>query len=367
LCAAGPSEFRQSHLVTVKELKMIHRILLPLDIAQDCRQQMRYGSEVAAAMNADLCLLHVAGSGRRGYPWKWPAAWDDETGVLPAHRAVLSGRPAEKIAGYADSVDADLIVMPTRGHGLLGQLLLGSTTMDVLRMTSRPLWVAKPPSVRMARPIRSGRILCGVGLEAEGQSVLHYAARCAAAWNGELLIVHAVPEISEAMLMLYGVDDSAKIELLPRAAEQAISSMAASIDVPWQVKTQVGDVAETLRKFARRWRADVIMVGRGRRTGQWQLGANIGNIMMRAPCPVMIYPGRAVHIGQLGHRIFCRDHRWQCVESGAAASANPAETCSPVEVLTERRARANPPHEVENLAGYAGSGGYNAGKLGVLG
>jgi len=218
---------------------------------------MRYGTEIAAALNAELCLLHV------------------------------TGRPAETIASYANHVDADLILLPTRGRGLLGQVLFGSTTMDVLRIANRPLWVAKPQSVRAGRPIRNRRVLCGVELGAEGESVLNYAARWAAAWDGELLIVHVVPGI----------------EFLPEAARRRIASMAAAIDVPWQAETQAGDVAETIRKFAKRWRADVVVVGRGRKTDRWQLGANIGNIIARSPCPVITCPGRSMRIRPRGHRM----------------------------------------------------------------
>jgi nucleotide-binding universal stress UspA family protein len=206
--------------------------------------------------------------------------------MLPAH-TVLGGRRDETIASYAHSIDADLILMPTRGRGLFGQILFGSTTMDVLRTTTRPLWIAKPKSVLLEQPARCKRILCGVPVGAEGESVLRYAARFAKAYGGELLIVHAIPEISEAMLMVYGLDDSGEIELLPKAARRRICSMAASLDVPYRVEARIGDVAAILTKFAKQWQADVLVVGRGRRTDRWQFGANIGDIIVRSPCPVI--------------------------------------------------------------------------------
>ena len=51
--------------------------------------------------------------------------------------AVVSGKPAERIVSYADEVDADLIIMLSRRYGTLRQLIFGSTTMDVVRLTSR--------------------------------------------------------------------------------------------------------------------------------------------------------------------------------------------------------------------------------------
>jgi nucleotide-binding universal stress UspA family protein len=113
------------------------------------------------------------------------------------------------------------------------------------------------------------------------------------ACGGELLIVHAIPEISEAMLMVYGLDDTGEIELLPEAARRRIVSMAASLNVPYRVEAKTGDVAAIVRRFAKQWRADVVVAGRGRRTDRWQLGANIGDIIARSPCPVISVSGAA--------------------------------------------------------------------------
>ena len=104
---------------------MIRKVLLPIDVARDSRPQIRYGREIAASMNAELFLLHVAGSGPGGRPPRRSAEWapDDETRTFAAH-TVLHGEPSETIVRYADFIDADLILMPTRGRGLLTRFCL---------------------------------------------------------------------------------------------------------------------------------------------------------------------------------------------------------------------------------------------------
>jgi len=52
---------------------------------------------------------------------------------------VLAGDPVETILGYADSVDADLVVMGTHGRRGLDRYLLGSTTERVVRLSSIPV------------------------------------------------------------------------------------------------------------------------------------------------------------------------------------------------------------------------------------
>ena len=51
----------------------------------------------------------------------------------PPVTKVLTGRPAEEIAAYAKSIDAEMIVMATRGQSGLAHMLLGSTAEGVVR------------------------------------------------------------------------------------------------------------------------------------------------------------------------------------------------------------------------------------------
>lgn len=286
---------------------MIQKILLPLDVDRDCQQHIRYGVELAATMGAGLSLLHVARPDRCSRRSGWHAEWESVAGAqpLPAPMIVVPGKPAEKIASYANSIDADLILMPTRGRGFLGQILFGSTTTDLLRIADRPVWIARPGSVASERPISAKRILCGVEFGSQGEEVLSYATKLAAASDGEVLVVHAVPEINEGTLLTI-LDDSGEIELRPESAERRLSAMTATIDVPYQVEVKTGDVSAIIRKLAKRWRADAIVAGHGRRTNRRQLGSNISDIIVRAPCPVIAYTGGPRRISLGGHGAYSR-------------------------------------------------------------
>jgi nucleotide-binding universal stress UspA family protein len=64
----------------------------------------------------------------------------EEAGV-EAEFEVFEGDAAEEIAMIAESRDADLVVVGTRGHGGITGSLLGSVSADVIRRSKRPVVV----------------------------------------------------------------------------------------------------------------------------------------------------------------------------------------------------------------------------------
>ncbi|MDS0475218.1 universal stress protein [Natrinema sp. 1APR25-10V2] len=51
------------------------------------------------------------------------------------------GDPADEIIAYADSVDADVLVLPTRKRSPVGKAVFGSVTQEVILETDRPVTV----------------------------------------------------------------------------------------------------------------------------------------------------------------------------------------------------------------------------------
>jgi nucleotide-binding universal stress UspA family protein len=80
----------------------------------------------------------------------------DEAAELAAARDIdsvtklASGDPVEEIIRYADTIEADLIVVGSRGHGAVSSVLLGSVSRGVLHNANRPVAVVRraPEHVR---------------------------------------------------------------------------------------------------------------------------------------------------------------------------------------------------------------------------
>jgi nucleotide-binding universal stress UspA family protein len=59
---------------------------------------------------------------------------------------VFEGDAAEEIANIAESRNADLVVVGTRGLGSIAGSLLGSVSAGVIRRSKRPVVVVHEPS-----------------------------------------------------------------------------------------------------------------------------------------------------------------------------------------------------------------------------
>ena len=93
---------------------------------------------------------------------------------IAATESFLLGNPAEKIAEEAGRMDADLIVMGSRGRTAMAGLFLGSVTNGVLARTKHPILI-----VRDKNPPESDGMRVGVCVDGSkfGSAAVKYAIR----------------------------------------------------------------------------------------------------------------------------------------------------------------------------------------------
>ena len=142
----------------------MRKILIATDGSPAALHAVELGLELAEEQHAEPIFVHVAPAAdvlpvagfAPGGPVSVPHELEDadrssldeavllaEERGLEARTKLLAGDAAHEIVAYADEIDADLIVVGSRGLGKIGSALLGSVSHKLLHHATRPVMVVR--------------------------------------------------------------------------------------------------------------------------------------------------------------------------------------------------------------------------------
>ena len=145
------------------------RILIATDGSPSALRAIEFGLDLAEEEGSEAIFVHVAPTkdvlpvvGVGMVPVSVPHELDEADSAsldgavriaqehgLEAETKLLAGDPAKEIVAYADSIDADLIVVGSHGYGAISGALLGSVSRGVLHRTARPVLVVREVPQRL--------------------------------------------------------------------------------------------------------------------------------------------------------------------------------------------------------------------------
>jgi len=286
----------------------LERILVPIDFSEQSAIAARQAGALARRFHSQVTLFHVSDftlvhplTGPLGFGITSPEALRanymgarqkalnefctaDLEGVN-VRRLVCCGDPANLIVERARAEQADLILMPTHGHGILRRFLLGSVTAKVLHDAECPVWtgthLAEAPA---ANPAEIRRVICAVNFGPQSEKAVRWAADFASEFRADLTIVNAVletpPNLPERYMFQWHeeADWGAKEQLRMMLLNTGINAdpmLVSDADV-------TGAICSATQKIG----AGLLVIGRSCASDR-KLGTHTYAIICHAPCPVV--------------------------------------------------------------------------------
>jgi len=198
---------------------------------------------------------------------------------LESEISVKSGGVGESIVDHAVEANADLLMIPTRGLGIMRRFLIGSIAAKVLHDAPCAVWTSPHP--RELDPFRPYRhILLAIDYQSPSLELVAHAWKFAEHFKARLSLVGALPGHSD-----HGPELARKYQ---RELTEAVKHRIDTIIPNPAVHLLEGSPGEVIRQVAEVEETDLIITGLGHmEESMGRVLTHIYEIIWFAPCPVI--------------------------------------------------------------------------------
>lgn len=286
----------------------LETILLPTDFSPCATRAQHHALTLARTLDAVLHVVHIAeppplSSSMQQAAW-WGRAqaragaamhrvWDamprEDLQIIRTVQPGTGGRTAAAdLIAYAETCEADLIVMGTHGRRGLNRLLVGSVTEEVMRRAPCPVLAVREGDTAA---VEMNTLLVPLDLSEQSLAAWRYACMLAAACDAHLTLLHVtdvelipatlsvrpyIPQLGHEMAA-WTRDEAEQLVRDAQEAGIAASYVLASGD-PGTVICQQAQQADL-----------VVMTSHGRAgLDRLLMGSVAETVMREAPCPVLV-------------------------------------------------------------------------------
>ncbi len=294
----------------------IREILFPVDFSPRCSASANAVQALAQRTGAMVTLFHVVGK---------PVDW-----IGPPHneqlRADLEGQPLSDVAGRLqmirtqmlqdfrpelwnpgrtryvvdtgevssallrciESLNPDLVMIPTHGHGGFRRFLTGSVTNRLLHDVKGPIWT--DAHVEEMRPgIRDvcDKVYCALDLVDDDHDLrlIQWAVDYSKIWNtGPVTLLHAV----HGAVHVPGQPDEPFAATLMQWAKENLENLQTKARTKFPMVIEAETPGRLIMKTVEEPKSSVVIIGRGHHDGMFgRLGSQAYSIIRSSPCPVI--------------------------------------------------------------------------------
>jgi nucleotide-binding universal stress UspA family protein len=283
-----------------KEDSMSNVIVCGTDRSAGASRAASVASRLAEGLRREVALVHIDGEPpgmasitRARQLREMRRIADAHAFPRHAHVRIAGGEPARELARSASDLDAELLVIGSRGRHELASAVLGSVASELMRHAPCPVVVVPPDSALPSPELERAAIVCGVEGNDRDVGVLHLADDLRRRLRGTLHAVHAFDPSPVAAgaggvmpPLMPELDETAHLRLSRSLRETGVEAEAAVVSLP---------PALALQRIAEEERAALIVLGcHGRgKVASVLLGSVAIQVAADAACPVVVLPPTA--------------------------------------------------------------------------
>ena len=296
-------------------MSSIATVLVAHDFSDTAALALRQAAALATSNEARLVLAHVVEAVPLG-PYPTISAPSSDLAIrdlaeqrtneiaeetrsagLEVEVIVRVGEPGATIVEIAEEVDADLLVIGTRGLTGVKHVLLGSVAESVVRRAPMPVLTVHPDDALLDLPLDDLVVPTDLSPEAR-VAPQAFASLFADGAKPRLHLVYVdrtppyLEPLKHSVLELTGQPDPVKEDILERMEPNA----KALEDEGFSVERHVidGEAADAIPAFAKKVSAQVIVLSTQGRSAVMNalLGRTAQRIVQKAPCPTLTVRAR---------------------------------------------------------------------------
>lgn len=273
-------------------LRPFQKVVVPISTEDWSAAAASAATLLTKPERAVVTLLRVEAPGLGQHEF-WDRAEQQLNGVAERLRAlhvatvdtcIVQGKPSTEIPAIARQLDADLIMMATRGHHYAERALLGSTTEHVLANSSVPVLVMGPEA-RITSPVRL--VLAAVDASSREWATVAAAREVAHATEARVELVRV---LEEDFILGMNADIETRACEGARARLEALARQLEESGVEAHPRLLAGMPTEAIVDMADRLRADLVVVTTRARAGLGRavLGSCADGLLRQAHQPVLV-------------------------------------------------------------------------------
>ena len=206
------------------------------------------------------------------------------SGTTLDNLTVTIGKPGDTLIKSATQLNASIVVIGERQHGLAGRLFGASTAEHLLHHVGTPVALASP-----TKPVFR-RILVAVDFSDSAAGTVIWAENMARLFDAQMRVLHVVEILPESDDTRIGLSQEAFFELCGETFEESIWSYV-TLDSA-ERSTRQGHTFETIIAEVKDWGADLLVVGSHGKgiVESLLLGSTTEKLMLESHVPMLIVP-----------------------------------------------------------------------------